>query len=169
MLLHFSSSFTISFPSSETSLYEQMGEEFDLLLRKKGHLSRQRIFDWATKIIDVMRTMSSSQDENTQLQIAMKVRTYIHEHLAEGISLQMIADHVGLHPVYLSKIYKTAMDETIGDYIYRYRMDRAAHLLRNTDMKVAEISSHLGYLATPHFIKIFKKHYGMTPQEYRGR
>jgi len=61
------------------------------------------------------------------------------------------------------------MGETVGDYLYRIRMERAAHLLRNTDMKIAEISAQLGFLAAPHFNKIFKRHYGSTPQEFRNK
>ncbi|WP_180361708.1 helix-turn-helix transcriptional regulator [Paenibacillus sp. BGI2013] len=107
--------------------------------------------------------------EDSHQRIASKVRTFIQEHLAEGISLQTIADHVKLHPVYLSKVYKTVSGETIGDYLYRTRMERAIHLLRSTDLKIAEVSGLLGFLAPPHFIKIFKKHYGCTPQEYRNK
>ncbi|QQZ61204.1 response regulator [Paenibacillus sonchi] len=169
VLLYLSSSFTMCFQPNGSSLYDQMGPEFDLLLRKKGHLSRQRIYDWASKIIAALKAKTSTQMENAQQQIAAKVRTFIHEHLSEGISLQIIADHVGLHPVYLSKIYKTVMNETIGDYIFQFRMERAIHLLRNTDLKIAEISDQLGFQATPHFIKIFKEHFGTTPQDYRNR
>ncbi|SDD53848.1 two component transcriptional regulator, AraC family [Paenibacillus sp. CF095] len=169
ILLYLSSSFTICLQPNGNSLYDQMGPEFDELLHKKGHLSRQRIHEWANKIILTLKSNASTQMENTHQQISAKVRTFIHENLSKGISLQIIADHVGLHPVYLSKIYKTTMKETIGDYIYKFRMDRAVHLLRNTNLKVAEISDQLGFQATPHFIKIFKEHFGTTPQDYRNR
>ncbi|MNE48629.1 hypothetical protein D3C80_1431040 [compost metagenome] len=94
----------MSFSSGEEDVESQLGEEFNLLLRKKGHLSRQRIFDWAEKLVGILQSRASYQLENSHQQIAMKVRTFIQEHLAEGISLQTIADHVKLHPVYLSKV-----------------------------------------------------------------
>lgn len=169
VLLYLSSSFAMSFSSGEEDVESQLGEEFNLLLRKKGHLSRQRIFDWAEKLVGILQSRASYQLENSHQQIAMKVRTFIQEHLAEGISLQTIADHVKLHPVYLSKVYKSVSGETIGDYLYQTRMTRAAYLLRHTEFKIAEISGQLGFLAPPHFIKIFKKHYGCTPQEYRNK
>ncbi|MCR2806261.1 response regulator [Paenibacillus soyae] len=169
VFLYLSSSFTTIMASEGLPIEETLGEEFDLLLRKKSQLSRQRIFEWADKIIASLKVKASNQLEDSHQQIASKVRTYIQGHLAEGISLQTVADHVGLHPVYLSKVYKSATGETIGDLLYRIRMERAAYLLRNTDMKIAEISSELGFLAAPHFIKIFKKHYGSTPQEYRNK
>lgn len=169
VLLYLSSSFAIGIASNEVTMDNQLGDEFDLLLRKRGHLSRQRIHDWASNMIANLKSKTSTRMETSHQQIAARVRTFIHEHLAEGTSLQSVADHVGLHPVYLSKIYKTVMNETIGDYIYRIRMERAVHLLRNTELKVTEISSQVGFLATPHFIKIFKEHFGKTPQEYRNQ
>ncbi|WP_418910735.1 helix-turn-helix transcriptional regulator [Bacillus anthracis] len=74
-----------------------------------------------------------------------------------------------LHPVYSSQVYKPESGETIGDYLFHTRMTRAVHLLRHTDHKIAEISGQLGFLAPPHFIKILKKHYSCTPQEYRNK
>lgn len=120
-------------------------------------------------MINQRRKQASNQLMNAHEQITSKVRTYIQEHLAEGISLQVIADYIGLHPVYLSKVYKTVTGETIGDYLYSLRMNRASYLLLNSDLKIADVSKALGFLAPPHFIKIFKKHYGCTPQEFRTR
>lgn len=167
VLLYLSSTFSQMF--EEGTVEERLGEEFDLLLRKKSQLSRQRVLDWAERTLWGIRDKASHDMEDAHQQIASKVRTFIQGNLANGVSLQLVADHVGLHPVYLSKVYKTVTEETIGDYLYRIRMERAAHLLRSTDKKITEISGELGFLAPPHFIKIFKKHYGCTPQEFRNR
>jgi two-component system response regulator YesN len=169
VMLYLSSSFTMSLSLEDGSFEEQLGEEFDLLLRKNSQLSKQRLHDWAHKMINAIKEKTSHQMEDSHQQISSKVRAYIQEHLAEGISLQTVAEHVGLHPVYLSKVYKTVTGETIGDYLYSVRMERAAHLLLNTDLKISDVSSQIGFLAPPHFIKIFKKHFGCTPQEYRNK
>ncbi|WP_337098519.1 response regulator transcription factor [Paenibacillus sp. YIM B09110] len=169
ILLYLSSSFSLSFSVKDGTLEEQLGEEFDLMLRKKSLLSSQRIYEWAKRIIGGLKDKASGQIEDSHQLIASKVRSFIQGHLAEGIALQTVAEHVGLHPVYLSKVYKTVTGETIGDYLYRTRMERAAHLLRTTDLKINEISGQLGFLAPPHFIKIFKRQYGSTPQEFRNK
>ncbi|WP_340029345.1 response regulator [Paenibacillus sp. FSL H7-0940] len=169
VLLYLSSTFSISLKSQDTTVEEMLGEEFEFLLRKKSQLSSQRIYSWAEKMINQRRKQASNQLMNAHEQITSKVRTYIQEYLAEGISLQVIADYIGLHPVYLSKVYKTVTGETIGDYLYSLRMNRASYLLLNSDLKIADVSKALGFLAPPHFIKIFKKHYGCTPQEFRTR
>jgi len=99
--------------------------------------------------------------------VVQRVRQFIDERLASDVSLQAIADHVFLHPVYLSKVYKLETGESISDYLFRIRMDRAAYLLKNTHHKIYEITSMLGYQNVPYFIKVFKRHFGKTPQEFR--
>lgn len=167
ILLYLSSSFSLIFITENESQYDELNEELDLLLRKKGHLSKQRIYDWAKKNIAILKFRALDNIEDSHNQIVAKVRTFIQKHLSEGISIQDVADHVGMHPVYLSKVYKTVTDETIGDFIYQFRMERAVQLLKNTDLKVAEISSQLGFHSVPHFIKIFKTELGTTPQDFR--
>ena len=82
---------------------------------------------------------------------------------------QSIAQHVALHPVYLSKVYKQETSQSIGDTIYRKRMEQATHMLRNTKLKIYEITTMLGYSNAHYFIKLFKAYSGLTPQEYRDR
>ncbi|WP_145414292.1 response regulator [Paenibacillus xylanexedens] len=168
-LLYLSSTFAIVFRSQHVTLDELLNEEFDLMIRKKSQISSHRVYAWAEKIIQFHRSRAINQIRHTHDDIVSSVHAYIQNHLSDGISLQIIADHVGLHPVYLSKVYKTATGETIGDYLFRLRMQRAVHLLTQTDLKVADVSKKLGFMAPPHFIKIFKKQYGCTPQEYRNR
>jgi len=67
----------------------------------------------------------------------------------------------------LSKIYKLETKEGLKDYLFRVRMEKAKHLLLSSDLKIYEITEQIGYLNTAYFIKVFKKHFGKTPQEYR--
>jgi two-component system response regulator YesN len=123
---------------------------------------------WAEKIVQLLKENSTKIMDDSHQQIISRVQSYIQEHLEEGLSLLIMSEHVNLHPVYLSKVYKSVTGQTIGDYIFSIRMERAAYFLEYTDLKIVDISGKLGFLAPPHFIKIFKKHYNCTPQEYRN-
>ncbi|MNY79286.1 Regulatory protein SoxS [compost metagenome] len=46
-------------------------------------------------------------------------------------------------------------------------MDRACHMLKTTGKKVYEISTDIGYMDPAYFIKVFKRQFGVTPQEFR--
>lgn len=104
-----------------------------------------------------------------RISVVIKVNEFIESRLSEDVSLQAIADHIYLNPGYLSKVYKLETGENISEYLYRLRMNKAADLLRNTRLKIFEISEKIGYQNTPYFIKVFKSHYGNTPQDFRNR
>jgi two-component system response regulator YesN len=98
-----------------------------------------------------------------------RVQELVTGNLGEDTSVKSIADKVFLHPVYLTKLYKNETGESLGDYIMRMRMERAVEMLKSSHKKIYEITTELGYQNPQYFSKIFKKHYGMTPQEYREK
>ena len=68
---------------------------------------------------------------------------------------------------HLSRLFKEIMGETLSNYVQTLRINYGAMLLRTTDMGILPISSMCGYDSLSHFIKTFKKHFKMTPKEYR--
>lgn len=83
--------------------------------------------------------------------------------------MSTIAAIVHLNPSYLPKIYKIETSEGIGEYLLRARMEQAAVLQRETREKIYGISEKQGYQKPSYFIQLFKKTFGMVPQEYRNR
>lgn len=84
-----------------------------------------------------------------------------------NLSLSAIAEHLGLHPSYLSSVYKEQTGHGIVEYINDVRIEQAARLLRETKATVAAVSEQAGFGSTRTFIRIFKKQMGETPSEYR--
>ena len=68
---------------------------------------------------------------------------------------------------HLNRLFKEHMGETLHDHVMSLKMNYGAMLLRTTDMGILEISSACGYDSLSHFIKMFKRHFKMTPKEYR--
>ncbi|MDO7269682.1 response regulator transcription factor [Shouchella clausii] len=102
-------------------------------------------------------------------QLAVRVYEYVEAHFFEQPSLQEVADHLFLNAAYLSKRFKEETGEKFSDYIHRLRMDRAVEFLAETNMKVSQIAKKLGYKDASYFIKVFKREFHMTPQEFRSR
>lgn len=67
----------------------------------------------------------------------------------------------------LTRIFKKYMRCTITQYVNRAKLQYAKELLAYTDMSLMEITNELNFESTSHFHNIFKKHYNMTPAEYR--
>jgi YesN/AraC family two-component response regulator len=82
------------------------------------------------------------------------------------VSLESCADEVSLNPSFLSKIFKDYSGWNFIDYLTHIRLTKAKELLTDTDAKIMEIAEMTGY-NNSYFNRIFKKHEGLTPSEYR--
>jgi len=143
---------------------------FDLLLAHQLIQSPERLRRWATEMLAKLQEELSDQDgTQSRRHVIKQVQELVARDAGQELSVKMIADKVYLHPVYLSKIYKAETGEGLGDYMIRMRMERALYLLKHTNKKIYEITSELGYQNPQYFSKMFKKHYGMTPNEFRDQ
>lgn len=92
---------------------------------------------------------------------------YIESSLAQDISLQQVAGQVHLHPGHLSELFKKEMGVTFGDFVTDMRIRRAMDMLAVSPAKVSEVAAISGYEDVKYFSRLFKKHTGKTPSEYR--
>ena len=67
----------------------------------------------------------------------------------------------------LTRIFKKYMHCTITQYVNKTKLQYAKELLANTDMSLTEITNELHFESASHFHSLFKKHFNMTPAEYR--
>ncbi|MDR9852572.1 response regulator [Paenibacillus sp. VCA1] len=142
---------------------------FDLMHDQSMILSLDKLKGWAGAMLEKLRTELSASDRYARSYIIHQVQELISKDLGQDTSVKTIADKVFLHPVYLSKIYKAETGESLGDYIIRMRMERALYLLKKTNKKIYEITAELGYQNPQYFSKMFKKHYGLNPNEFRDQ
>ncbi|PAF32373.1 response regulator [Paenibacillus sp. 7516] len=143
---------------------------FDLLLAHQLIQSPERLRRWATEMLaKLQEELSDQAGTQSRRHVIKQVQEMVTRDTGQDLSVKMIADKVYLHPVYLSKIYKAETGEGLGDYMIRMRMERALYLLKNSNKKIYEITSELGYQNPQYFSKMFKKHYGMTPNEFRDQ
>ncbi|TVY06741.1 response regulator transcription factor [Paenibacillus cremeus] len=98
-----------------------------------------------------------------------EAKHYIEEHLAEEVSLEEVAEHIGLNASYFSQLFKQSTQETFVQYRTRRRMEKAKKLLEQPHYRITDISGEVGYADHPHFTKTFKKYAGCLPSEYRQR
>ncbi|REK64798.1 MAG: DNA-binding response regulator [Cohnella sp.] len=122
---------------------------------------------WALESLGKLRHYAEKELAHTRYSIVEKIRQQVLKNLGEAITLQDLAGRLYMHPVYLSQVYKAETGENVSDFIVRVKMEKAASLLKNSAAKIYEIALELGYQNPNYFIKVFKKHYGLTPQQYR--
>lgn len=129
--------------------------------------STDQIREWSQTMIEHFKHQIKENERDRSFIITL-IQTFIQHNLGSDLSLKRISEHVYLHPVYLSRMYKEETGENISTYILRMKMERAVVLLTTTNKKVSEISQEIGYQKTQYFIKLFKETYQTTPQNYRN-
>lgn len=93
---------------------------------------------------------------------------YITENYSKKISLEKIATFIGFSPSYFCKIFKNNFGINFIDYLIRYRLDIACHLLEISRLHIYEIALKTGFGDEAHFSRSFKNIMKITPKEYRN-
>ena len=93
---------------------------------------------------------------------------WLEHHYMRDVSLDQAAEAMGMSAFYFSRFFRTSYNQTFLEYLTAYRIDRAVELLQQTDIPVREIAVRVGYTDANYFTKVFKRHLGVTPTEYRN-
>ena len=113
--------------------------------------------------------MADMQKTETHSKAVNECMDYIHYHLHEKITVAILAQHVHLNPTYLSELFARETGTSLSQYITDKRMEAAENMLKYSEYSFNEIAQILAYRSQSHFTKVFKKHSGMTPGEYRAK
>lgn len=92
---------------------------------------------------------------------------YVEKHYGEDIYLNLFAEKLQLTAAYISSYFKEKMNVNLSDYINHFRIRQAIHLMETTTLKNKDIAEKVGLPNINTFIRLFKKHAGATPGEYR--
>jgi AraC family transcriptional regulator len=95
------------------------------------------------------------------------VLAYINSHLEETISLESLAKVTGYSPYYLHRKLKEELQEPVGTFIIKQRVQTAAYLLAFTALPVAEVRLLVGYDNDSAFSRVFKSIIGVSPRAFR--
>ncbi|MFD0698447.1 response regulator [Paenibacillus sp. GCM10027628] len=117
----------------------------------------------------VSKAMIHAEAVKETEKIVQFVKTFISLNMDQDMTREIIADQVFLHPDYLTRIFKKETGYALSDYIVLEKVKVAKELLSQTERPVSSIASTLGYTNFSYFTKLFKKHVGMGPMEYRSQ
>ena len=92
---------------------------------------------------------------------------YIYENYNRDIMLTDLATICKISPNYLNALFTKNFGHTVKDFINKYRISRAAILLKDTNLPIDEIRAQIGYHNKTSFHQNFVKHIGMPPKKYR--
>jgi AraC family transcriptional regulator len=96
------------------------------------------------------------------------IEEYISRHLDEEMDLKKLAEMSNFSVFHFHRIFKGIYRETLAVYITRSRVERAAYLLRYTDLSIEMIAFNVGFEFPSSLSKAFKQFYNITPVAYRN-
>ena len=99
--------------------------------------------------------------------LVQKALQYIGSHLESDLTRDRIAEHVHIHPVYLSKLVSIETGLTLSENITIQRIAAAKELLKTPGIKINWVARQVGFDNFSYFCRVFRKIAGMTPQEYQ--
>lgn len=123
-------------------------------------MSGTAVFDFTKRVADA----KIPQGMSTEI---FKCIQFISNHVNQNITVDMVALTLNMDRSTLSKKFKRELGFNISTFIMRRKLEEAKSLLRYTDKSISEISEYLCFSSQSYFQNVFKKKYGVTPNEFR--
>lgn len=146
-----------------------------LLAQKLRLMQTVNVGDGSSDEAPLAETDSSSKTEmtredlkNAKEQDFMKdLQTFMDQNISNSdLTVEEICRHLGVGRTRLYSMVKNLSGQSLGDYIRDMRLNKAAYLLRHTDMNITETMYATGFNTNSHFTKVFKAKFGQTPSDF---
>ncbi len=144
-----------------------LGANYSSFARLAEIEGEQELCAWLVEMLErVMDAIHTHNSYPISVLIGASIR-YMEEHLHEDLSRDDAARVACLSPTHFSRVIKQTFGESFTDLLARMRIDRARELLYLTEKSIVEVSLECGFSDQSYFTKVFKKHTGQTPGDYR--
>lgn len=155
----------------------EMHESFDAIFGKETYVWEKitrfdNIFDlqqWFKNIFNAILDHLSERKEGHNKKIINDILKIIEENYGKNLTIIDISNEVFLSPNYISIIFKREIGESFTDFLVKFRLGKAKKMLKETNLKVYQVGSMVGYSNISYFCSIFKNFYGVSPSEYREK
>ncbi len=130
-----------------------------------GHMSFYKTMSLFWLLADAM--CKEVKEAVSSYEYVDRVKSHIHSHYMENVSVKDMALAVGIDRSYLSRLFKEREGVSPQKYLIKYRIGMAKSLLQTTSLPISDISRMVGYPDPMDFSKIFKAYEGMSPAKWR--
>lgn len=117
------------------------------------------------QVMDVACPQWRSQAE--QVRLIRTIHDDLTEHLDQRVTIDELAHRYPINPTTLKEVFKSVYGTSLAAHLKEHRLEKAAHLLHETDLSVAEVARQVGYESQSKFTAAFKERYGQLPKAYR--
>lgn len=153
-----------SFISTDNTTVNDLLEQAEAIAENGNLVSnKDRFIDFVLGLFDKMTEYSAAMPNETLTSII----NYVNNNFTENITLKSLAQKFYINPIYLGRVFKKQTGTLFNEYLTTLRIEKSKVLLKNTNKKVYEIASEIGFNDPNYFIAKFLKTEGVTPSQYR--
>lgn len=141
--------------------------KFDALIKQldKDGCSKEGV---VRKMISLVRSIEVSDKQSSILPpVVTRIKDLIEENIQNEITVEEIAQTLGMSMYYMCHLFKQETGITIGDYKKSVKISKAKRLLISTDKKTTEIAQECGFGSDSYFCKVFIECEKVSPMQYR--
>lgn len=140
----------------------------DLVRAEIGTMFRRAaLVGWDTLLPAWIEKSSARSRTASPVRYVVRMVRHIVENISDPLSVESIAEVVGLHPNYAINLFTKVMHISVQKFITRMRLIRARSLLFDSNLAIANIAFQSGFSSQTQFYEHFRKAYGMTPSQMR--
>jgi AraC family transcriptional regulator, arabinose operon regulatory protein len=158
----------ILLPPADTEI-ELLTDLSRLFVAEDRGTARNRIFHISMALLHVVLCRPEISWHERVPSMVVRTVQYIEQHYASGLYIPRLAEMVDLCTEALARSFKRYQGETIGQFIVKVRVRRAADLLAQTDSSIDEVAEKTGFPNRFYLSRVFKKITGQSPAEFRHR
>ena len=151
------------------NLEEILGFQYQCVQNLSMDDSEESLYHFLIKAFDQLFACIYQNRNIQHTAVFTKAKQYIWKNYNQQLSLNKLAEAVGISSYYLSHLFRKEMGTSYLEYLTSVRISIAKSLLKQTTLSVMDVCLEVGYQDPSHFAKIFTRKVGFSPAEFRKR
>lgn len=127
----------------------------------------EEVISCLLKIFSILIKQNTQSTDERNLKLVNSIQAYIKKNYANDLSMDDLTDRFHVSRTYISRLLKKYTGQSFLEYLTDIRFEHVERLIEDNKYKQYEIAEMVGYKDFGYYIKVFKKRYGITPNEYR--
>lgn len=145
---------------------ENLERKYDICM-EPGVKTSENVREMLEDIRRFEEQVTREKEDSSYSFLVKQAIQIIKKNYTKKITLEEVADRLGISAGYFSRIFSSETGETFSNYVIRRRIEYARELIMTTNYKFYEIAEMCGFSSPVHFNNTFKKLCGVTPNQYR--
>jgi len=146
---------------------ELLGTNFASMTDLSRLTSMEALAPWLHEMLERVMECIHRHRAQTNTVLLTAAMEHIGEHFAEDISRDDVARIAHMSPSHFSRLVRKQTGKSFTELLNKTRVSHAADLLRRTDRSLVLIAMEAGFRDQSYFTKVFRRHTGLTPRQYR--